>query len=423
MAETALDYSPLAPAIGAASPDDRRRARVAGSPPRRPSSAAGDTASETSSRQAFEHIALLLQGGGALGAYQAGVYEALAERDLHPNWIAGISIGAVNGALIAGNAPDARVDKLRSFWERVTAKPWWDWSDHLFPAKGDVARRWLNQVSSNIALVGGASGFFTPRSPAPWLHPPGAIEATSAYDTNGLKATLEQLVDFDRINSDRTRFSVGAVNVRTGNFVYFDTATRTIGPEHIMASAALPPGFPAVEIEGEHYWDGGLVSNTPLQWLVDSRPHLDTLTFQVDLWSARGELPRTLAEVSTRQKEIQYSSRTRAGTDNIRHVQRLRRAMADLLDKLPEDLRNRPEAQLLRSVGDQKVYNIVHLIYRARNYEGHSKDYDFSRASMQEHWRAGYYDTSRTLRHPEVLERPANHEGVFTFDLSQDGRE
>jgi NTE family protein len=424
MAETALDYSPLAPAIGAASPDDRRRARVAGSPPRRPSSAAGDTASETSSRQAFEHIALLLQGGGALGAYQAGVYEALAERDLHPNWIAGISIGAVNGALIAGNAPDARVDKLRSFWERVTAKPWWDWSDHLFPAKGDVARRWLNQVSSNIALVGGASGFFTPRSPAPWLHPPGAIEATSAYDTNGLKATLEQLVDFDRINSDRTRFSVGAVNVRTGNFVYFDTATRTIGPEHIMASAALPPGFPAVEIEGEHYWDGGLVSNTPLQWLVDSRPHLDTLTFQVDLWSARGELPRTLAEVSTRQKEIQYSSRTRAGTDNIRHIQQLRRAIADLLDKLPEELRNGPEAQLLRPVGDHhRAYNIVHLIYRARNYEGHSKDYDFSRASMQEHWRAGYYDTSRTLRHPEVLERPANHEGVFTFDLSQDGRE
>jgi NTE family protein len=356
-------------------------------------------------------------------AYQAGVYEALAERDLHPNWIAGISIGAINGALIAGNAPEARVDKLRAFWERVTAKPWWDWSDHLFPAKGDVARQWLNQISSNIALMGGASGFFTPRSLAPWLHPPGSIEATSAYDTNGLKATLDQLVDFDRINSDRMRLSVGAVNVRSGNFVYFDTATRMIGPEHIMASAALPPGFPAVEIEGEHYWDGGLVSNTPLQWLVDSRPHLDTLTFQVDLWSARGELPRTLAEVSTRQKEIQYSSRTRAGTDNIRHIQRLRRAMADLLDKLPEDLRNGPEAQLLRSVGDHKAYNIVHLIYRTRNYEGHSKDYDFSRASMREHWRAGYHDTIRTLRHAEVLERPANHEGVFTFDLSQDGRE
>jgi NTE family protein len=423
MAETVLNYLALAPAIGPVSPDDRRRARAAGGPPRRPSPAAGDTASETSSHLPFECIALLLQGGGALGAYQAGVYEALTEADLHPNWIAGISIGAINGALIAGNAPEARVDKLRAFWERVTAKPWCDRSEHLLLAKGDVARQWLSQIISNLALVSGASGFFAPRSPAPWLHPPGTMEATSAYDTSGLKATLEQLIDFDRINSNRMRLSVGAVNVRSGNFVYFDTATRTIGPGHIMASAALPPGFPAVEIEGEHYWDGGLVSNTPLQWLVDSRPCLDTLTFQVDLWSARGELPRTLAEVSTRQKEIQYSSRTRAGTDNFEYVQRMRRAMADLFDKLPEELQNSPEAQLLRPVGDHKVYNIVHLIYRARNYEGHSKDYDFSRASMQEHWRAGYYDTIRTLRHPEVIERPANHEGLFTFDLSQDGRE
>jgi NTE family protein len=271
MAETVLNYSPPAPAIGPISPDDRRGARAAGGPPRLPSSAAGDTASETRSHPPFERIALLLQGGGALGAYQAGVYEALTEADLHPNWIAGISIGAINAALIAGNAPEARVDKLRAFWERVTVKPWYDWSEQLFLAKGDVARQWLNQISSNIALVSGASGFFAPRSPAPWLHPPGTMEATSAYDTSSLKATLEQLIDFDRINSNRVRSSVGAVNVRSGNFVYFDSAIRTIGPEHIMASAALPPGFPAVEIEGEHYWDGGLVSNTPLQWLVDSR--------------------------------------------------------------------------------------------------------------------------------------------------------
>ena len=202
--------------------------------------------------------------------------------------------------------------------------------------------------------------------------------------------------------------------------MYFDTATHTIGPEHIMASAALPPGFPAVEIEGEHYWDGGLVSNTPLQWIVDSHPHLDTLAFQVDLWNARGEVPRTLAEVATRQKEIQYSSRTRAGTDSFKHIQRLRGALADLFDKLPEALRNGPEAQLLQPLGDHKVYNIVHLIYRAKSYEGQSKDYDFSRASMEEHWRAGYRDAILTLRHPEVLERPPDHEGVFTFDLSRD---
>jgi len=347
----------------------------------------------------------------------------LAEADLNPDWIAGISIGAINGALIAGNAPDARIAKLRAFWEHITAKPWCDWSERLLSAKSDAVRQWLNQMSANLALVNGATGFFAPRFPAPWLHPPGTMEATSAYDTSALKATLERLIDFDRINANRMRFSVGAVNLRSGNFVYFDTATHTIGPEHIMASAALPPGFPAVEIEGEHYWDGGLVSNTPLQWVLDSHPHLDTLAFQVDLWNARGELPRTLAEVATRQKEIQYSSRTRAGTDNFKHARGLRRAMADLFEELPAELQNGPEAQLLRPVGDHKVYNLVHLIYRAKNYEGHSKDYDFSRSSMQEHWRTGYHDAIRTLRHPEVLERPTNHEGVFTFDLSHDGRE
>jgi NTE family protein len=379
--------------------------------------------SKTRPRPPFECIALLLQGGGALGAYQAGVYEALTEADLDPDWIAGISIGAINGALIAGNAPKTRVDKLRAFWERVTAKPCSDWSECLFPAKGDAVRQWRNQVSSNLALASGVSGFFTSRFPTPWLHPPGTMEATSVYDTSPLKATLERLIDFDRINANSMRLSVGAVNVRSGNFVYFDTTTHTIGPEHIMASAALPPGFPAVEIEGEHYWDGGLVSNTPLQWVVDSHPHRDTLAFQIDLWNARGELPRTMAEVATRQKEIQYSSRTRAGTDNFKYVQRVRRAMADLIGKLPEDLQNGSEARLLRPIGDHRVYNIVHLIYRARNYEGHSKDYDFSRASMQDHWRAGYHDAVRTLRHPEVLERPTNHEGVSTFDLFEDGRE
>jgi NTE family protein len=209
MTEMVLNSAPLVPVIRPAPPGDRRRARAAGGLPRRPLPDAGDMASETSSHPPFECIAHLLQGGGALGAHQAGVYEALTERDLHPNWIAGISIGAINGALIAGNAPEARVDKLRAFWERVAAKPWWDWSDHLFLAKGDVARQWLNQISSNIALVDGASGFFTPRSLTPWLHPPGAIEATSAYDTSGLKATLEQLIDFDRLKSDHIRLSVG----------------------------------------------------------------------------------------------------------------------------------------------------------------------------------------------------------------------
>jgi NTE family protein len=259
--------------------------------------------------------------------------------------------------------------------------------------------------------------------PSAWLQSPGSIEATSYYDTAPLKATLERLVDFDRINAGETRFSIGAVNVTTGNFLYFDNTTHTIGAEHVMASGALPPGFPAVEIEGEFYWDGGLVSNTPLQWVLESDPRRDTLAFQVDLWSARGTLPRTMLEVMTRQKEIQYSSRTRNNSDRFKSVQRLRNALASLLEKLPDELRNSPELAILKPHTQAKAYNLIQLIYRAKQYEGDSKDYEFSRLSMEDHWRAGYHDTVRTLRHPEVLERPDNHEGVMTFDLAQNGRE
>jgi NTE family protein len=378
-------------------------------------------------RPPFESIALLLQGGGALGAYQGGVYEALSEAHLEPDWVGGISIGAMNAALIAGNQPGERVGKLREFWRRITQGAPWDGAGLLGMGpgalRGDFARSVLNQLSAGGALLGGIAGFFAPRFPAAWLQPPGSPEATSHYDTAPLKSTLERLIDFDRINAGQTRFSVGAVNVSTGNFVYFDNTTHTIGPEHVMASGALPPGFPAVEIEGEFYWDGGVVSNTPLQWVLESEPRRDTLAFQVDLWSARGTLPRTMAEVMTRQKEIQYSSRTRSSTDRFRYTQKLRNAVASLLRKLPAELRNSPEVALLQAHASRKVYNLVQLIYRAKQYEGDSKDYEFSRHSMEDHWRAGYYDTVRTLRHPEVLARPNNLEGVMTFDLSQNGRE
>jgi len=376
-------------------------------------------------RPPFECIALLLQGGGALGSYQAGVYEALAEADLHPDWVAGISIGAINSALIAGNLPEQRVDKLRAFWREITANPLLDWATGIeaLTPRGDVARSLFNQLSASSALMNGAASFFQLRHPAAWLHPNGALEATSFYETKLLKSTLERLVDFDRINSAAMRFSVGAVNVRSGNFVYFDTETHTIRPEHVMASGSLPPGFPAVEIEGEYYWDGGLISNTPLQWVVDYGPRQDTLAFQVDLWSARGEVPGNLADVAMRQKEIQYSSRTRTHTDKFKQVQGIRSALARVLEKLPAELRDSEDVRLLSKVADHKVYNIAHLIYHSQHYEGHSKDYEFSRLSMEEHWRAGYHDAVRTLRHPEVLERPNNRQGFLTFDLSRDGRE
>jgi len=376
-----------------------------------------------SERPPFERIVLLLQGGGALGAYQAGVYQALAEANLHPDWVAGISIGAINSALIAGNPPERRVEKLREFWETVSAPPFGVPYIAAIEGSDEFTHTLINQASSWGTLVGGAPGFFQPRVPPPFLYPNGSPEALSYYDVAALRATLERLVDFDRINDGQMRFSVGAVNVRTGNFVYFDSTTHLIGPAHVMASGSLPPGFPATEIEGEHYWDGGLVSNTPLDWVLDSQPGRDTLAFQIDLWNARGEVPRNLIEADTRQKEIRYSSRTRSATDRFKKKQLLRRAAARLLAKIPPELLQTPEAEMLALEADETVCNLIQLIYHAKTYEGNSKDYEFSRPTMEEHWRSGYNDAVHTLRHPEVLQRPEGLDGVFTFDLAVDGRE
>jgi len=375
-------------------------------------------------RPPFDCIALVLQGGGALGAFQAGVYQGLAEANLHPDWVAGISIGAINAALIAGNAPEARLEKLRAFWEQVTTQLLFDpFGVAHYWLRGDTGHVLLNRLRAGATLLEGAPGFFNPRIPPPYVAPPGTVEATSWYDTSPLRSTLERLVDFDRINAGEMRFSVGAVNIRSGNFVYFDSTTHKIRPEHIMASGALPPGCPAVEVDGELYWDGGLVSNTPLQWVVAGDTRQDTLTFQVDLWSARGGLPCDLNDVTSRQKEIQYSSRTRASTDQFKQIQCVRVALADVLEKIPREILDSEDGKLLQSVADRNVYQIVHLIYRSKNYEVQSKDYEFSRNSMIDHWNAGYNDAIRTLRHPEALQRPTDQTGVATFDVAIDGRE
>ncbi|MGI4877306.1 MAG: patatin-like phospholipase family protein [Janthinobacterium lividum] len=367
----------------------------------------------------FESVALLLQGGGALGAYQAGVYEALVGHGIRPTWVAGISIGAINSAIIAGNDTAEGIAKLRGFWEFVS-----DAGDggmsHFWSGllSGDVARGMVNQIAASQIMTNGVPGFFKPRFPPPYLSPNGSLAATSWYDTATLRSTLERFVDFDRINAKETRFSVGAVNVRTGNFAYFDNATDTIRPEHIMASGALPPAFPAVEIDGEFYWDGGMVSNTPLDWVLSSRSDLDTLVLQIDLWSARGELPRDLSEVAVRMKEVQFSSRTRAATDAFRKTQKLRAVFNDLLAKLPPELAGSAEAKILTGASDPAVFNIVQLIYRSPTYEGQSKDYEFSRRTMEEHWAAGLRDATRTLAHPEVLTPPTDAHGVDVYDFT-----
>ncbi len=364
-----------------------------------------------------ERIVLVLQGGGALGAYQAGAYAALAESGHRPSWVAGISIGAINAAIIAGNPPERRAERLHEFWNGVSAglvgRP-------LVP--GLVARSIFNEGSAALAALVGVSGFFTPRLPPAPLQPAGSLEAISYYDTTPLLRTLERLVDFDLLNSGDVRLSVGAVNVGNGNFAYFDTRRMRIEAKHIMASGALPPGFPPVEIDGQFYWDGGLVSNTPLQYVLDSGGDGEDLcVFQVDLFSARGPQPQAIWEIEHREKDIRFSSRTRLNTDIFKNAQKLRRAAMRLSEKLPEELRDDPDAKLLRAAGCEATVTIVHLIHRRAAYTTGSKDYEFSRISVEDHWRSGEADVRRTLRQPAWVNRTRPEDGVQIFDLARDG--
>ncbi|MEZ5925575.1 MAG: patatin-like phospholipase family protein [Hyphomicrobiaceae bacterium] len=364
-----------------------------------------------------EKIVLVFQGGGALGAYQAGAYEELQRAGLEPDWVAGISIGAVNAALIAGNPPERRVPQLKAFWDMVSsglqAKP--------LPG-GEIARMLFNETSAGFVTLYGIPGFFMPRMLMPFMHPPGTTDALSFYDTSPLRTTLGDLVDFEHLNDDASpRLSLGAVNVRTGNFTYFDTHDMTVTPDHVMASGALPPGFPPVQIDGEAYWDGGLVSNTPLQYVLDDGGlQEDLCVFQFDLFPARGALPRTIMDVTQREKDIRYSSRTRMNTDRFRELQTLRQMIRRLVSKLPPELSADPDVARLKALSSDVAVTIVHLIHRSASYLTQSKDYEFSRASIDEHWLAGRNDVRRTLRHPSWRSRGRPDDGVLVLDLTND---
>src|SRR5438552_3000996 len=363
---------------------------------------------------------LVLQGGGALGSYQAGAYQALCHFDFEPEWVAGISIGAINAAIIAGNAREKRIERLKEFWEMVSAPVPWN------PVtKSDRGRSLFNETSAALIATFGVPGFFSPRLPPAPLWPQGSPQSQSYYDTAPLRRTLERLVDFDLINEAKTRLSVGAVGVTSGNFTYFDNVTfkkqgKKIGPEHIMASGALPPSFPSIEIEGEHFWDGGIASNTPLDYVLDGDTSNDLLIFQVDLFSARGPLPTTLLEAAEREKDIRFSSRTRMNTDKNKQIHNTRKALRDLIGKLPDDLKNDPSVELLREASKENTVTVVHLIYRGKNYETNSKDYDFSHVAMVEHWEAGVRDVHSSMRHKDWLERPQYGETMMTYDLKRD---
>jgi NTE family protein len=366
---------------------------------------------------------LVLQGGGALGSYQAGAYQALCHHDFEPEWIAGISIGAINAAIIAGNPPEKRVERLKEFWEMVSSPVPWS------PIASDNRGRSLfNETSAALIATFGVPGFFTPRFPPAPLWPQGSSQSQSYYDTAPLRATLERLVDFDLINDLKTRLSVGAVSVTTGNFKYFDNFEfrklgKKIGPEHIMASGALPPGFPSIEIESEHFWDGGIASNTPLDYVLDAEITNDLLIFQVDLFSARGPLPVSLLEAAEREKDIRFSSRTRMNTDKNKLVHNTRKALRELIGKLPDYLKNDPSVEILCEAASENTVTVVHLIYRSKNYESSSKDYDFSHIGMVEHWDSGERDVHLSMRHKDWLERPQSGKTMMTYDLTGDGTE
>jgi NTE family protein len=332
--------------------------------------------------------------------------------------VAGISIGAINAALIAGNPPEKRVEALREFWRLVSSGPQTDFGPLLWPLRAAQ-----NRLNSGAAAVFGVAGFFNPRFPPAPLQPSGTPGAISYYDTAPLKQTLERLVDFDRINSDHVRFSVGAVNVTSGNFVYFDNREQTIGPEHVMASGALPPGFPPVEIDGEYYWDGGLVSNTPLDFVLESERETDLLVFQVDLFPAAGPMPRNLLEAAEREMDIRFSSRTRLNTDVALRIRHARRLVRRLLAQLPEEYHHGAAAEELAKLAQENALTVVHLIYRRATYENSAKDYEFSRATMLEHWAAGVEAVKRSMKEREkILAAPARG-GARMFDIKTDGEE
>jgi NTE family protein len=357
-------------------------------------------------------IALVLQGGGALGAYQAGVYQALHEAGLEPDWVSGVSIGAINSALIAGNKPERRLAALCEFWDRITDRTIWPHTPD-----GDIFRQARNGVSALTTALFGQPGLFQPHKINPWLLPAGNKDATSFYDNSLLRQTLEELIDLNVLNNGDVHFAVGAVNVTSGNFVFFDNRQEDICIEHIMASGALPPAFPMVQIGTDYFWDGGIVSNTPLQHLLAQPDNLNSLVFQVDLFSARGALPRTMSDVLGRHKDITYSSRTRQVTDMFARLQRWKHRCFEALQKIPPDQLTDEDRQMLESLSDLPRATILQMIYQQKSYEGNARDYEFSADSMHEHWKNGHEDTVHSLKRKDWLAMPPRNVGVVTHDV------
>jgi NTE family protein len=334
-------------------------------------------------RAVKEQVVLVLQGGGALGAYQAGVYQALMEGGIEPDWVIGTSIGAINGAIIAGNAPQNRIARLHEFWSGVGRQ---SPVDQLWPAA-----MFGNVLANMSTVLSGIPGFFRPNPQAIWGPTfPLGIEQASYYSTDPLRETLGRLVDFDYLNAGHVRFSVGAVNVRTSEMRYFDSATMPLAPSHVMASGALPPAFPAVTIDGESYWDGGIYSNTPIEVVLDDVPRRNSLIFSVNVWQPAGEHPTTIQQVMARQKDIQFASRGKSHVARQAQIHRLRHVVRELALRLPAEQRGDPVVQDLAEYGCGTLMHVVRLLSPRLDGEDHTKDIDFTRIGIESRWKAGH---------------------------------
>jgi NTE family protein len=359
-----------------------------------------------------DQVALVLQGGGALGSFQGGVYEALYSAGIEIDQVAGISIGAVNAALIAGNPPDRRVERLRTFWDRTSAAlpsfPIWT---------GDWGREWLHEASAGFVAAFGVPGFFSPNLIPAMAAIPGTPQAISFYDPSQLTATLNDLVDWELLNEGPVRIAVGAVEIESGNFYYFDNKRDRIDARHILASGALPPGLPPVEIDGKYWWDGGLVSNTPLAHVLDTQDSA-MLVFQVDLFSASDQMPRTMMDVIAREKEIRFSSRTRQVSDQLIASRREHEVARKVLSKLPDAMKDDPDVIKLGALIRDLPVSLVQLIYRANAWEGGSRDYEFSERTMREHWAAGEAAVAATIRNSELIAENILSGQTAAFDVA-----
>lgn len=350
-------------------------------------------------KQSYDRIACVFQGGGALGAYQVGAFSAIHERGYHPNFLAGVSIGSINSAIIAGNPRNKQIEQLTKFWELIVPKRW---TDNFYDAEVPNALHHMhNQMGALHALFYGLEGFFKPRIFPPTPLTKDTPDKLSYYDTSVLKSTLENLIDFDRINSKETTLCLGAVNLDSGEMEFFNNQYIDITPEHVMASGALPPGFPAIKIGEEYYWDGGIYANTPLVTVLDALPQLDTLCFVVDCFSLKGPLPETMDELDARQKDIRYASHSRRLTNVYTSCQNLQTAIQFLGEHLTPEAKKDPKVQQILELGHNKHCSVVHIIYKGTPFAHSFKDYNFVHSAVKYRIKTGYENAMKVLEQPD----------------------